>query len=168
MHQLPIIIFAACVGIFAVVFIVYKFLQLRKPKASVIQKREYFRVDVPEPESFVASMELDNGSIIGCKLINIGIGGVAVLAVHAPVVLVVGSTIKEIMIAFPDGAEVRSPAVVRYVISESDSEWNKYGIQFTGLSDEQRDTIARYVLQTEAIGIKQQRSTEVKEGDVDS
>ena len=113
---------------------------------------------MPEPEAFIVIFELEAGSLTGCRLINVSIGGAAVLAIRHPIVFEIGSRIKEIIITFPGGEEVRASAVVRYVLREADSEWNKYGIQFTGLSDAQSKIIAKYVLQTEAKKIKEQRT----------
>lgn len=172
MHQLFIIIPAAVFLIAVIIFVFYRGLRRtgksKKSEAGAIQRREHFRIDVPVPEPFSVTLELDDGKLTGCRLTNISVGGAAVLAVRHPIVLEIGSRIKEIMISFPGGEEVRSPAVIRYVLSESDSAWNKYGVQFAGLSDAQSGIIARYVLQIESKKIKEQRTLPAKEEKVGS
>ncbi len=167
MNPLFIIIPAAVVLIGVISFVLYRRLthagKSKKSDISAIQRREYFRIDVHEQEPFTVILEIDGSKLTGCKLINISIGGVAVLAVRHPIVLDVGSHIKKFTIIFPDGEEVMSSATIRYVFREIDTNWDKYGIQFVGLSDIQSSIIARYVIQTEAKKIKEQRTMPAKE-----
>jgi c-di-GMP-binding flagellar brake protein YcgR len=167
MHQLFIIIPAALALIAVIFFVTYRVLRRggksRKSEVGTSQRREHFRVDVSEAESLIATLKLDGGELTECRLVNISVGGAAVLAVSHPIPLEIGSKIKEIMITFSGGEEIRSPAVVRYVSKESDSAWNKYGVQFVDLSDDQSGVIARCVLQAEAKKMKEQRTIPTEE-----
>lgn len=164
MHQLFIVIPAAVFVIALVVFVLYRRRTRAGKSEGVTQKREYFRADVLEPEAFIVIIELDAGSLTGCRLMNISIGGAGILAVRHPIVLEIGSRIKEIKVVFPSGEEIRSSAIVKHALRESDSDWNRYGIQFTDLSDAQSSIVAKYVVQLEAKKIKEQRTVPTKEG----
>ncbi|MGR3309604.1 MAG: PilZ domain-containing protein [Candidatus Brocadiales bacterium] len=168
MNPLFIIIPAAVILIGVISFVFYRKRiradKSKKSEASDVQRREYFRIDVHEQEPFTVILEIDGSKLTGCKLINISIGGAAVLAVRHPIVLDVGSRIKKFKIIFPGGEEVMSSATIRYVFREVDTNWDKYGIQFVGLSDIQSSIIARYVIQTEVKKIKEQRTMAAKEG----
>lgn len=121
----------------------------KKSKDFDIQRREYLRVVRPRLESFTVTLRLNTGSLTACKLMNISVGGAAV-AVQRPAVLAWGPMIKEVIINFPDGQEVRCPAIVRHSFVEPDSYWDIYGIQFTDLSDTQKNIIEKSVRQMEA------------------
>ena len=171
MHQLFIIIPATVFLIAVIIFVLYRSRMLagksdilvqEKSRVGVTQRREYFRADVLEPEAFIVTLELDTGRLTECRLINISIGGAGVLAVRHPIVLEIGSRLKEIKVVFPSGEEIRSPAIVKYVLRESDSDWNRYGVQFIDLSDAQSGIIGRYVVQLEAKKIKEHRTTSNK------
>lgn len=168
MHQLFIVIPATGFLIAVIVFILYRrrmrtgksdvSAQKEKCEVTATQRREYFRADVLEPEAFIVTLELDTGSLTECRLMNICIGGAGVLAVRHPIVLEIGSRIKELKVVFLGGEEIKSPAIVKYVLRKSDSDWNRYGIQFIDLSDAQSSIIAKYVIQLEAKKIKKQRT----------
>ncbi len=166
MHQLFIIIPATVFLIAVIIFVLYRRrISSGKPEKSEVgslQRREHFRADVLESEAFIVTLELDAGTLTGGRLINISIGGAGVLAVRHPIVLDIGSRIKEIKVVFSGGEEIMSPAIVKYVLRESDSDWNRYGIQFIDLSDTQSNIIGRYVVQLEAKKIKEQRTIPAK------
>lgn len=174
MHQLFVIIPAAVFLIAVAIFVLSRVLrrtvvspQEEKSELGVTQRREFFRVEVPEPDSFIVTLELDAGTLTGCRLLNISVGGMAVLAVRHPIVLEIGSKIKEIKVVFPSGEEARSSALVKYVLRESDSDWNRYGVQFVGLSDAQSRIITKYVIQAEAKKIKEHRTIPTEEEKAD-
>lgn len=167
MHQLFIIIPASVFLIAAIVFVIYRgwiragkpvvLTQKEKGVTEAIQRRKYFRAEVLESESFIVTLELDMCNLTVCRLTNISVGGVAILAIRHPIVFETGSRIKEVKVVFPSGEEIRSSAVVKYVLRTADSDWNRYGIQFTELSKAQSGIIENYVLQAEA---KRFRSSE--------
>ncbi|MBI4007065.1 MAG: hypothetical protein HY354_01045, partial [Planctomycetes bacterium] len=74
MHQLFIVIPVAVFVIALVVFVLYRRRTRAGKSEGVTQKREYFRADVLEPEAFIVIIELDAGSLTGCRLMNISIG----------------------------------------------------------------------------------------------
>lgn len=100
-------------------------------KKSPSDKRKHIRVDAPKTDSSLASIKHNDTVLTDCKIINLSAGGVAVV-VRQPNDLEEGSRIENITVKFPGGGGISSPAIVRHVARETDTEWNKYGIDVEG------------------------------------
>jgi len=117
-----------------------------------VQRRDFFRVQVPKSLPVTCTIPLAGAGPAAFAVMDVGLGGVALLSKEGEPLLKEGTTYKKSRLNFPDGSTLEVDIRVRHVASIKSSNrapTRRYGCAFESLQGPQEAQLQRYVLQLE-------------------
>jgi c-di-GMP-binding flagellar brake protein YcgR len=118
-----------------------------------LQRREYFRVRAPVTGQATCLVPASRGNAKyeSLQLVNISVGGLAVMSYPQNFELPVGETIRDCFLDLPGVGPVNVAfRVVNVYDSKEDSDARRCGCEFVDLSPQARTMVQRYVNRVEA------------------
>lgn len=121
------------------------------PKSMVrLQRREYFRIDIPTNEPLVCTIPTPNGNM-EAVVVNISAGGIGVMMSYGEG-LKLGETYPDCRISLPGLGELTTAIQIKSthdVTMKNDVVKKMAGCEFIGMREQAKNLTQRYIMKTE-------------------
>lgn len=117
-----------------------------------IQRRNFFRITIPKSRPIACVITAPGAEPFSYPILDIGLGGVALLSKEREPPLEIGKTYEKCKISLPELSTIEPRVLVRHVAdipSKIGPTAQRYGCEFVDLRGPQEALIQRFVLQLE-------------------